>query len=110
MTCSDPRQPAGTACSTHTSHTYGARIDEGVTATSVLLEEITARGYRGGQRTLRRWLVAARQHLDRPLTPPPVPASRTITGWLMRPATTSTSTTPRPSKTPASAARISPAT
>lgn len=62
-----------------------ARINEGVTATSVLLQEISARGYRGGERTLRRWLIDARQHLQQP-TAPPVPASRTITGWIMRPA------------------------
>jgi transposase len=62
------------------------RIDDGVTATSVLLREIRARGYRGGERTLRRWLIDARGHLQKPPTPPPVPSSRTITGWIMRPA------------------------
>jgi transposase len=61
-----------------------ARIDEGVTATSLLLQEITARGYRGGERTLRRWLIDARQ--QKPPAPPPPPTSRTITGWIMRPA------------------------
>ena len=63
-----------------------ARIHEGITATSVLLQEISARGYRGGERTLRRWLIDARQHLEKPPAPPPVPASRTITGWIMRPS------------------------
>jgi hypothetical protein len=62
-----------------------ARIDEGVTATSVLLQEISARGYRGGERTLRRWLIDARQHHEKPAAPPPPPASRAITGWIMRP-------------------------
>ena len=63
-----------------------ARINEGVTATSILLQEITTRGYRGGERTLRRWLIDARQHQQKPPAPPPPPASRTITGWIMRPA------------------------
>ena len=63
-----------------------ARIDKGVTATTVLLNEIRARGYRGGQRTLRRWLIDVRGHVQTPPAPPPVPSSRTITGWIMRPA------------------------
>jgi transposase len=63
-----------------------ARIDEGVTATTRLLAEITERGYRGGERTLRRWLIDARAHLQRPPPPPPPPSARTITGWIMRPA------------------------
>ena len=63
-----------------------ARIDEGVSATSVLLQEILARGYRGGERTLRRWLIDVRAHLQQPPAPPPVPSSRTITSWIMRPA------------------------
>ncbi len=61
------------------------RIDEGVTATTVLLQEIIARGYRGGERTLRRWLIDAREHQHKPPAPPPPPASRAITGWIMRP-------------------------
>lgn len=63
-----------------------ARIDEGVISTTQLLQEIVARGYRGGERTLRRWLVAARTHRERPPAPPPPPSSRTITSWIMRPA------------------------
>lgn len=63
-----------------------ARIDEGVTATSVLLQELRGRGYRGSERTLRRWLIDARAHLHTPPPPPPVPSARTITGWIMRPA------------------------
>lgn len=55
-------------------------------STSVLLQEISARGYRGGERTLRRWLIDARQHHEKPPAPPPVPTSRAITGWIMRPA------------------------
>jgi hypothetical protein len=63
-----------------------ARIDDGATATSILLGEIRGRGYRGGERTLRRWLINARAHLQQPPEPPPVPSARTITGWIMRPA------------------------
>lgn len=63
-----------------------ARIDDGVTATTVLLKEIQDRGYRGGERTLRRWLINARAGIHNPPAPPPVPSSRTITSWIMRPA------------------------
>ena len=63
-----------------------ARIDEGVISTTQLLQEIVARGYRGGERTLRRWLIDARTHRERPPAPPPPPSARTITSWIMRPA------------------------
>jgi transposase len=61
-----------------------ARCAEGVTATSMLLDEIRARGYRGGERTLRRFLVQIRRG-EQPPTPPPVPSAREITAWIMRP-------------------------
>jgi hypothetical protein len=61
-----------------------ARCDEGVTATTVLYAEIRARGYRGGQRTLRRFLVGIRGREESP-APPPVPSARQITAWIMRP-------------------------
>jgi transposase len=60
------------------------RCAEGVTATSVLYGEIRARGYRGSERTLRRFLVDVRGH-DRPPDPPSVPSACEITGWIMRP-------------------------
>jgi transposase len=59
-----------------------ARCGEGVTATSVLFEEIRARGYRGGIRTLRRFLADVRGPEPKPA---PVPAARRITAWIMRP-------------------------
>jgi transposase len=61
-----------------------ARCADGVTATSVLYEEIRARGYRGGVRTLRRFLAHVRGP-HRPPAPPPVPSARQINGWIMRP-------------------------
>lgn len=61
-----------------------ARCAEGVTATSVLLEEIRARGYRGSERTLRRHLVQIRGP-EQPPPAPPVPSAREITAWIMRP-------------------------
>lgn len=60
------------------------RCTDGVTSTGQLLDEITARGYTGGERTLRRWLVDIRGR-DEP-APPPTPRARDITGWIMRPA------------------------
>lgn len=50
-----------------------------------MLAEITERGYRGGERTLRRWLVDARAHQQRPPAPLPPASARTITGWIVRP-------------------------
>lgn len=62
-----------------------SRIGEGVTSTNRLLAEIRGRGYRGGERTLRRWLIQTRGQKRQPPAPPPPPPSRTITGWIMRP-------------------------
>ena len=59
------------------------RHDEGVVDTTVLYEEIRARGYRGTLRTLQRFMVKVRD-VDR-IPPPPVPAARRITAWIMRP-------------------------
>jgi transposase len=61
-----------------------ARCDEGVTTTGALLEEIRARGYRGSERTLRRFLVQTHGREQAP-APPPVPSARQITAWIMRP-------------------------
>jgi hypothetical protein len=61
---------------------YLQRCAAGVTSTAQLLDEITARGYTGRERTLRRWLVGIRG--DEPV-PPPVPRARDITGWILRP-------------------------
>jgi len=62
-----------------------ARCAEGVTATSVLYAEIRARGYRGGERTLRRFLVQVRGGEQQPPTAPPVASARQLTTWIMRP-------------------------
>jgi hypothetical protein len=61
------------------------RCAEGVTATNQLLAEIRARGFRGGERTLRRWLIGIRGTDPFVPAPPPVPPARDITGWIMRP-------------------------
>ncbi|HZM83929.1 MAG TPA: hypothetical protein VFC19_50065 [Candidatus Limnocylindrales bacterium] len=72
-------------CAPAPHHEWGTPGTD-VTTTSVLLNEIKSRGYRGCERTLRRWLIDARAHQQKPPTPPPVPSSRTITSWIMRPA------------------------
>jgi transposase len=61
------------------------RCADGVTGTLQLLGEIRARGYTGGERTLRRFLIAVRGRPEPTLDPPPVPPTRDITGWIMRP-------------------------
>jgi transposase len=61
------------------------RCAEGVTGTGQLLAEIQGRGYRGGERTLRRYLIAIRGTSTTPPPPPAPPNSRTITSWIMRP-------------------------
>ena len=61
------------------------RCIDGVTSTGALLAEIRDRGYRGGERTLRRYLIATRGTPATTPAPPPVPSSRTITAWIMRP-------------------------
>ena len=61
------------------------RCTEGATGTNQLLAEIRARGYRGGERTLRRWLISIRGRNTPAPGPPPAPATRDITGWIMRP-------------------------
>jgi hypothetical protein len=61
------------------------RCTDGVTGTNQLLAEIRARGYRGAERTLRRWLISIRGRNTPAPVPPPVPPARDITGWIMRP-------------------------
>ncbi|RSM36001.1 ISL3 family transposase, partial [Actinoplanes sp. ATCC 53533] len=61
------------------------RCKDGITGTTELLAEIRARGYRGGERTLRRYLINLRGCDQPTLAPPPVPPARDITGWIMRP-------------------------
>lgn len=62
-----------------------ARIRDGVTDTPALAEQIRARGYRGSDRTLRRWLSQARRAEPAQPQPEPIPSARTITSWIMRP-------------------------
>jgi transposase len=60
------------------------RCATGHVPTAVLYTEIRARGYRGSQRTLRAWLAQVRRGEPAPATPP-VPSTRQITAWIMRP-------------------------
>ena len=61
-----------------------ARHDEGVTDSRTLFAQIRERGYRGTLRTLQRFLAQLRD-TARPPAPPPIPAARHITAWIMRP-------------------------
>uniref|UniRef100_UPI001BD9DD81 ISL3 family transposase n=1 Tax=Acrocarpospora catenulata TaxID=2836182 RepID=UPI001BD9DD81 len=61
------------------------RCLDGVTGTTRLLEEIRARGYRGSERTLRRYLISVRGVTEAVPAPPRIPTSRDITAWIMRP-------------------------
>jgi hypothetical protein len=61
------------------------RCADGVTGTNQLLDEIRARGYRGSERTLRRYLIGVRGRNEPTPVPPPVPPTRDITGWIRRP-------------------------
>jgi transposase len=61
------------------------RCADGVTGTLQLLGEIRARGYTGSERTLRRFLIALRGRPEPTVEPPPVPPTRDITAWIMRP-------------------------
>jgi hypothetical protein len=58
--------------------------EEGCRSTNRLHQEIRARGYRGSLRTLRRHTAALRQATAR-AAPPPAPAPRTVTSWILTP-------------------------
>jgi len=58
-----------------------------VIGTTVLFNEIKARGFTGGSRTLRRWRMGVRGDHPKPDTPPPPPSTRDITAVIMRPGT-----------------------
>lgn len=60
-----------------------ARHDDGVTDSRTLYTEIRDRGYHGTLRTLQRFLTQT-GGITRP-PPPPVPAARHLTAWIMRP-------------------------
>jgi transposase len=61
------------------------RLAEGVVGTNQLLAEIRNRGYKGAERTLRRWLISVRGRNTPAPVPPAPPPTRDITGWIMRP-------------------------
>ncbi|MEV6964486.1 transposase [Hamadaea sp. NPDC051192] len=62
-----------------------ARCNEGVTSTNQLLAEITAQGYRGGERTLRRYLISIRGTEQAAPPQPKVPSARQLAALIMRP-------------------------
>ncbi|MGN9913934.1 hypothetical protein ACTMTJ_41020 [Phytohabitans sp. LJ34] len=53
--------------------------------TNQILAEIRDRGYKGAERTLRRWLISIRGRNTPAPVPPAPPPTRDITGWIMRP-------------------------
>jgi transposase len=60
------------------------RCATGHVPNAVLYDEIRARGYRGSERTLRAWLAGIRRAEPVPAAPP-VPSTRQIASWIMRP-------------------------
>jgi Transposase len=65
--------------------TVSVRCSAGVTGTGQLLAEITAMGYRGGERTLRRYLISIRGTEQAAPPQPKVPSARQLASWIMRP-------------------------
>jgi transposase len=61
------------------------RCANGVTGTLELLDEIRARGYTGGRRTLRRFLIGVRGEQPPPIQRAATPSTRDITALIMRP-------------------------
>lgn len=62
------------------------RWNDGVTNAEQLTQEITAKGYRGSDKTVRRYLHPLRAEGGKPAPPPaPMPPTvRQVTGWLTR--------------------------
>ncbi|WP_285705222.1 ISL3 family transposase [Microtetraspora sp. NBRC 16547] len=60
------------------------RWEEGCTDAAVLFTEITARGYRGSARSVRRYVQPLRAALGMSALPPPPPTVRQMTQWITR--------------------------
>jgi transposase len=60
------------------------RFNAGCTDAARLTEEITAMGYRGSDKTVRRYLHPFRDTLTAPPARPTPPTVRQVTGWLTR--------------------------
>lgn len=60
------------------------RTADGCTSTQTLLAEIRDQGYRGSERTLRRWLIRLRGTIAEPETASPIKV-RDLVAWIMRP-------------------------
>ncbi len=60
------------------------RTAEGCISTQTLLAEIREQGFRGSERTLRRWLIRLREHIDEPEQPKAI-KPRDLVAWIMRP-------------------------
>lgn len=60
------------------------RTVEGCLSTQTLLAEVRAQGFKGSERTLRRWLIKLRGAIAEPEIPKPVKV-RDFVAWIMRP-------------------------
>ncbi len=60
------------------------RFNAGHTDAAALTEQIKARGYRGSDKTVRRYLQPFRASLTAPPPVPAAPSVRQVTGWLTR--------------------------
>jgi hypothetical protein len=76
----------GSALDTHVDY-LARHWQEGCTNAAILAAELRERGYRGGQRSVRRRLQTWRTGATPPTATPVVtPKPREVTGWIIRPA------------------------
>jgi transposase len=79
----EPRRSRDTILDAHLPCLH-KRCDEGCRSTKRLLPELRSRGYRGSERTLRRFTAQVRAHTAR-TTPPPASKVREVTSWILTP-------------------------
>ena len=78
-----PPRPHGSVLDTFKPYLHD-RFNAGHTDAAELTAEITALGFRGSQRTVRRHLQPFRASLTAPPPVPLPPSTRQVTGWLTR--------------------------
>jgi transposase len=79
----NPRRTYATILDGFKAHLH-QRWNEGVTDAAQLYREISARGYEGSCKSVRRYLHPLRAALSTPAPRPTSPTIRDVTGWLTR--------------------------